>query len=970
MKSTFLIFIILSLCLAHKSQSQNPVNGTGSITSGGRTRTFAYHLPTTSPATNLPLVIAFHGDGGTGAGLQGYAGLDNVANTQNFIVVYPNAVTVGGGIQFNKYADTSPGFGSAGDSNGPNPIDPNAPDDVLLTSDLIDYFAQTYQINRSRVYATGHSGGGFMCYFLSMALPNKIAAIAPVAASLWANQTYQTNYFTAGNYTPIPVMHIHSAGDPTVTPPIQPYPKTPAYVWPISTYAGLGCNNWNSYTTTALNPNVDSLTFCSSGKKAVFVITKDATHGWPSAFNAAQTIWNFFKTQQLPAAPVSSDFGNHLKIDQFGYLPLAKKIAVISSPQTGYNASDTFTPSTTYQLRNATNDAVVFQGTPVAWNSGATHAQSGDKVWWFDFSSVQTPGTYYVYDVGKDKKSYPFSINNTVYQDVLKQATRVFYYQRSGFAKQTPYAESPWTDGAAFLGTQQDTDCRLVSNTSAATSKDLRGGWFDAGDYNKYVPFTYGPLVDMLLSYQENPTVWTDDFNIPESGNGVPDLLDEVKWELDWLLRMQQANGSLLHKVSVTDFSATSPPSADTNFRRYGAASTDATATGAAVFALAAIQFKSLSNPTMQAFGNTLQTAAINAYNWANSNPSVIFNNSGFSSAAAVGADHDRISRRVAAAAFLYVLTGNATYKTYFDANYNQVHLIQWSFAYPFEATYQDALLYYTKAPGATTSVKNNILSTYANNLKTGNSDNLPSYLNQSDAYRAFLKNDNYTWGSNETKAHQGNMFFSMNVYNQDTTNKTNYRDAALGFVHYLHGVNPTSYSYLTNMEEHGGEFTAPTMYHSWFADGTVFDTNPPPGYVMGGANPTYTNDAGIIISPPQNQPIQKSYKAWNTSYPENSWQINEPAIYTQGAYIRLLSQAMKYIDVAPCGTEVMASVKSGSWNDPTTWACGRVPTNTENVLIQSGHNVTINAVTVNAKKLDLRGKINYVNGGKLQLAN
>ena len=960
-----ILISVISLLVAHITWSQSPVNGTGNLISGGRTRTFSYHLPS-NPMNNLPLVIAYHGDGGTGAGFQGYAGLDALANTQNFIVVYPDAVSVGGSIQFNKYADNAPGFGTAGDTSGPNPADPNAPDDVLFTSDLINYFAQTYHINQNRVYVTGHSGGGFMCYFLSMALPNKIAAFAPVAASLWVNNSYSSAYFTAANYKPVPILHIHSKGDPTVTPPIVPYPKTPAFVWPLSNYAGFNCGNGNTYTTTAFNPTVDSLTFCSTGKKVVLLMTKDATHNWSSQFNVAQTIWNFVKSYQLNIVPnpvVTLD--NHLKVDQFGYLPLAKKMAVISNPQTGYNSAETFTPSSYYQIRKTVNDAVVFRGTPTTWNAGATHTQSGDKAWWFDFSSVQEAGTYYVYDSLQQKRSHVFEIGNTVYNNVIKQAARVFFYQRSGFAKQTPYAQSPWTDGAAFLGTQQDKDCRLVSNTSLATSQNLQGGWFDAGDYNKYVPFTYGPLVDMLLAYQENPAAWTDDFNIPESGNGIPDLLDEVKWELDWLRRMQQPNGSLLHKVSVTDFSATSPPSADTHVRRYGAASTDATATGAAVFALAAIQFKSLSDPRMQLYGDTLRIAAQNAFTWANSNPAVLFNNTGFQSVAATYADNDRLSRRVAASAFLYVLTNDNTYKTFFDANYNQTHLMQWGFAYPFEATYQDALLYYARATGATASVKNAILAAYTASLKTNNSDNLPSYLNQSDAYRAFLKDENYTWGSNETKAHQGNMFFSMNTYNQDAANKTNYRDAGMGFIHYLHGVNPTAYCYLTNMSAYGGEFSAPTMYHSWFGDGTVFDTNPPPGYLMGGANPTYAPDAaytGPVISPPQNQPVQKSYKAWNTSYPENSWQLNEPAIYSQGAYLRLLAQSL-------CYTNIVTSVKSGSWNDVATWACGRVPAITDRVVIQSNHVVSINAL-VNAKTMELKGKVTYVNGGKLTLGN
>src|SRR3982750_686075 len=82
-----------------------------------------------------------------------------------------------------------------------------------------------------------------------------------------------------------------------------------------------------------------------------------------------------------------SVFSKHIKIDQFGYLPGSKKVAVIVDPQTGYNAAESFSPGTganQYQVREWLTDAVVFTGTLVAWNGGATQAQSGDKGWWFD----------------------------------------------------------------------------------------------------------------------------------------------------------------------------------------------------------------------------------------------------------------------------------------------------------------------------------------------------------------------------------------------------------------------------------------------------------------------------------------------------------------------------------------------------------------------------------------------------------
>lgn len=119
---------------------------------------------------------------------------------------------------------------------------------------------------------------------------------------------------------------------------------------------------------------------------------------------------------------------NHIKIDQFGYRPGDKKTAVISNPIVGYNNSSPFTPGSTYQIRRWSDNVVIFTGAITDWNGGATHTQSGDKVWWFDFSSVTTPGTYYVFDVTKNVGSYQFDINDLVYLNALKQASRVFYY--------------------------------------------------------------------------------------------------------------------------------------------------------------------------------------------------------------------------------------------------------------------------------------------------------------------------------------------------------------------------------------------------------------------------------------------------------------------------------------------------------------------------------------------------------------
>jgi hypothetical protein len=136
--------------------------------------------------------------------------------------------------------------------------------------------------------------------------------------------------------------------------------------------------------------------------------------------------------------------------------------------------------------------------------------------------------------------------------------------------------------------------------------------------------------------------------------------------------------------------------------------------------------------------------------------------------------------------------------------------------------------------------------------------------------------------------------------------------------VHYFHGVNPIGKVYLTNLYDSKADSSINEIYHSWFGDGTVYDNaltspkGPPPGFVPGGANPTYAPDPsyGGTISPPQNNPAQKSYKDWNTSYPQNSWTISEIGIYTQAAYVRAVS---KFVENVPCPSSANVNIPTVS---------------------------------------------------------
>ena len=184
------------------------------------------------------------------------------------------------------------------------------------------------------------------------------------------------------------------------------------------------------------------------------------------------------------------------------------------------------------------------------------------------------------------------------------------------------------------------------------------------------------------------------------------------------LRRMQLANGSMLMKVSVTDFSAASPPSADSTPRRYGPAQASATRTAASMFAIAAIAYNLSGNPAMQLYADTLELAAINAWNWVIANPAYsYYDNAGFSSVSSEMSEYRQFAAQVGAAIALFALTGQSTYRTYVDQNYHLIQPILWTSWYTWESIIQNLMLYYSIVPNATTSVKNAIRTSFTNSM-------------------------------------------------------------------------------------------------------------------------------------------------------------------------------------------------------------------------------------------------------------
>jgi len=582
-------------------------------------------------------------------------------------------------------------------------------------------------------------------------------------------------------------------------------------------------------------------------------------------------------------------------VDQFGYLPSSEKIAVIRSPETGFDSGMSFTPGATYALVDAHSSQKLLEAAPAQWNAGATDSSSGDKAWWFDFSTVTTPGDYFVLDETQNVRSAVFSLSSGVYRSVLVQTMRMYYYQRDGIAKLTQFAGADWEDGMAH---PQDVMCGLYSDGSGP--QDLHGGWFDAGDQNRYTSWAASDIIELLRAYVENPSVFSDDYNIPESGNGVPDILDEAKWELDWLVRMQQPSGGVL---SIAGHAGASPPSADTSPCKYGPVNTSGTLTSAAAFAYASIVFGSVSSvkTAYPGYASSLSTKAQNAWTWAVANPAVTF----YNSQNGVGAGEQEVDaagtllKKAQAAVFLFELTGSATYQTFFDGNYTQLL----SSFDPFHMEQLDTALEYTKISGATASVVQAISSGFKSNVEGANY--FGTLQSNTDPYLAYLQT--YTWGSNQTKAGQGNMFEDVLAFGIDSSAAANATRYAGRYVHYVDGVNPLGLVYLSNMDAYGAEGSVTRFFHSWFAHGSMWDAfgvseyGPPPGYLTGGPNPGYSWDSccpsgcsgcgTAPLSPPAGQPPQKSYKDFNDSWPLDSWSVTEPDDGYQAQYVRLLSK-------------------------------------------------------------------------------
>ena len=621
--------------------------------------------------------------------------------------------------------------------------------------------------------------------------------------------------------------------------------------------------------------------------------------------------------QGPPPVPPPAGRGNevpvqrYIAIDQFGYQPSMTKVAVLVDPVRGWNASDEYTPGSSLEVRRWADGSVAFSSRVTPWNGGQVDAVSGDRGSWFNFTKLEEPGLYYVFDPERQVRSHPFEIAEDVYVKVLKTATRTFYFNRANFEKKAPFAcvgDRCWAQGVDYLGPAQDGAARSVlDRENQKTARDLRGGWWDAGDVNKYVTFSGEAVHQLLSAYDERPEAFTDDFGIPESGNGIPDLIDELLVELAWLKRMQpdDLGGGVLPKLGNVDHGDPLPEASRMPRYYYPAPCSSATISLAGELAHAAAVLRNV--PGQQEYAHDLVQRAERAWQHYNAHPkSDACDDGTIKSGDSDKSLHEQEQMAVTAAVYLLSVTGKGEYAEFVSEHYLRTEPFESDTWSTYRHSQGDALLYYTHLEQASGSVASAITQrkrTHAESI------DIYRFRPQFDLYRAFMRKGFYHWGSNEVRSAVANTNLDLLVHRltKQSDEVASTRDRAAGLLHSFHGVNAMQLVYLTNMYAVGGDACADEAYHTWFRDGDPRWDNarsstagPAPGYVTGGANADYCkgqpSDHACTRSPIREQPPAKAYIDSNTGWDPKSpydktWELTEPSIYNQAGYVRLVSK-------------------------------------------------------------------------------
>ena len=518
-------------------------------------------------------------------------------------------------------------------------------------------------------------------------------------------------------------------------------------------------------------------------------------------------------------------------------------------------------PATSFEVVEEISGNVFYSGqlTLISSNDPAT----GMQIRKGDFSNLTREGKYYI-RLNTNDTSYHFNISSNVFNDVFQKALKAFYFQRCGsqlfYTHAGIYQRNVCHTGDAFYH----------SSTGQSGFKLSRGGWHDAGDYGKYVVNAGISVATLLLAYELFPEYFSSDsLNIPESGNGIPDILDEVKYEIQWLLTMQASDGSVYHKLTKEQFESFVMPAQDSGMRYIYQKSSTATGNFIAVLS----RFYRLYKNYDSTLANQCLNAAKNAWNWLINQPSIVppggFHNPSGTQTGEYGDNNDS-DERLWAAAELFESTGEQSYKDYYEFNYNLGGLINSTMNWQNVRTLAHITYLFSKQPNTDQNVKTQLLNSlisYANTLASRKNTN---------GFGVSINPGEYYWGSNSQVLNNGILL----ILAYTKTNDNKYLSAALEQINYILGSNAHNLSFVTGI---GKKYPMKPHHRPSEADGIL---EPIPGFVVGGPN-QFLNDPVLQQYFNQNTPPALCYidhlQSWASNEVAINW--NAPLVFLAGYF-------------------------------------------------------------------------------------
>ena len=547
---------------------------------------------------------------------------------------------------------------------------------------------------------------------------------------------------------------------------------------------------------------------------------------------------------------------NPIRLNQVGYSPLQEMTATVVLPDNCMDAD-----VTTAVITNENNDTV-WTGVPAVT---LTNPISGKRCQIINFSALEEEGEYTMMVSNPSfSEAAHFIIKNHPYRELTRKALRAFYYQRASMDIEEPFAEG-------YARKAGHPDDHVLVHASAATEERPEGtviaspgGWYDAGDYNKYIVNSGYTMGVWLMSYELNKAYFdTLKLNIPESGSAMPDMLSEAMYNIRWMMTMQDLDGGVYHKLTTPNFEKFIRPDQCRQQRYVVLKTTAATLDFAATMAMAARVYA----PYDAAFCAQAKDAAEKAFAWALEHPGVYYDqpkmNEEFKPEITTGAydDFNVTDEFYWAATELYLLTGDKKYinpQTLQPSNVAEWQPSVWGnvaeladLEWMMHSDLKDEL-----GLGATLVERLCVYLEPFVTKQTNGSVFVSPYGN---------REEDFFWGCNS----EGCCWRGIEcLYAFHFTGDDRYFAAAQACLNYILGQNATGYCYVTGFGSNPSSHPHHRLSYS-HPKGTH------PGFLVGGPNPAQQDRITDGVKYPKNVPADESYLDFQPSYASNEVTIN-----------------------------------------------------------------------------------------------